>query len=146
MMTSLKSPAELAGPLDRHNVLGLLDDTDAGQVATRVKADAALLGLGDVATDAAEADLVLDLHQCIDESPHIDGISLQQMERNALCALGTDARQPAELVDEVLDHAFIHLSSLCPDHDTQAHCVRQSGPTAPTGRVRRSPCRQVRAQ
>src|ERR1019366_9118781 len=30
------------------------------------------------------------------------------MERNALCALGTDAGQPAELVDQVLDHALIH--------------------------------------
>ena len=54
------APAELAGALDRDDVLGLLDDADDVGVAARVAADAALLGLGDVAADRAEPDLVLD--------------------------------------------------------------------------------------
>ena len=45
---------ELAGALDRDDVLGLLDDADQGGVAARVAADPALLGLGDVAADLAE--------------------------------------------------------------------------------------------
>ena len=53
--------AELPGALDRDDVLGLLDDAQHGQVAARVEADPALLGLGDVAADVAEPDLVLDL-------------------------------------------------------------------------------------
>src|ERR1035437_1316974 len=56
------TPSELAGPFDGHDVLGLFDDADTGQVATRVQADTALFGFGDVAADAAEADLLLDLN------------------------------------------------------------------------------------
>ena len=36
------------------------------------------------------------------------------MERNTLSALGTDPGQPPELVDQVLDHAFIHTGETIP--------------------------------
>ena len=41
---------------------------------------------------------------------HSGVIGVQQMERDALGRLGADARQLAELVDEVLDDAFIHAA------------------------------------
>src|SRR4051794_2198946 len=66
--------AELAGPLDRDDVLRLIDDADYRLVAARVAADAAELGLGDVAADLAEPDLVLDLHQSVDQAPHVGGV------------------------------------------------------------------------
>src|SRR5665647_1732078 len=108
------APPELAGPLDSHDVLGLFDDADTGQVTTGVQADAALFGFGDVAADVAEADLLLDLHQRFDEPVHIDRVGPQQMERDALRALGTDAWKSSELVDQVLDHAFIHSGEPIP--------------------------------
>src|SRR6476661_1018059 len=43
------APAELASLLDRHHVLGLLDDADDGEVPPRVAADTALVLLADVA-------------------------------------------------------------------------------------------------
>ena len=108
------APTELAGPFDGHHVLGLLDDADTGQVTTRIQADAAFLGFGHVSADAAETDLLLDLHQRGDEPFDIDSVGLEQMERDALRALGTDARQSSELVDQVLDHAFIHIGEPIP--------------------------------
>jgi len=44
----------------------------------------------------------------------IDRVGLEKMECNALRALGTDARQSSELVDQVLDHAFIHIGEPIP--------------------------------
>src|SRR5690606_4247954 len=55
------TPAELARALDRDDVLGLLDDADHLGRTARVRADAALLGLRDVAARLAEADARLDL-------------------------------------------------------------------------------------
>jgi len=39
--------------------------------------------------------------------PRVGGLGLEEVERDALRALGTDAGQPTELVDEVLDDAFV---------------------------------------
>ena len=39
------------------------------------------------------------------------GSACQQVERDALRALGPDAGQPAELVDQVLDDAFVQRPS-----------------------------------
>ena len=114
--------AELAGLLDRDDVLGLLDHADDRQVAPRVAADPALLGLGDVAADAAEPHLVLDLGQRADQPAHVDRVGGEQVERDALRALGPDAGQPAELVDQVLDRALVHLR-------TRAGPCRPSLPT-----------------
>ena len=51
--------AELAGALDRDDVLGLLDHAQHGRVAPRVAADAALVVLGDVAADRQNRTLSL---------------------------------------------------------------------------------------
>ncbi len=53
--------AELAGLLDRDDVLRLLDDAEHRAVATRVAADPAQLVSRDVAADVAEAHLLRDL-------------------------------------------------------------------------------------
>jgi len=103
-------PAELTGALDRDDVLGLLHDTDDGTVPPLVAADVAQLLLRDVAARRTEADLRLDLHQGLREPPYVGGLRLQDVEGDPLRALGTDAGQPAQLVDEVLDHAFVHGS------------------------------------
>ena len=102
--------AELPGPLDRDDVLGLLDDADHREVAAWVPADPALLLLGDVAADRAEPDLVLDLGQRSHQPSNIDRIGGEQVERDPLGALRADAGKPAELVDQVLDRAFVHVA------------------------------------
>ncbi len=101
--------AELTRPLDRDDVLRLLDDTDHGRVAPWVTADPALFLFGDVAADGTEPHLVLDLDQRVGQPAHVDGIGGQQVERDPLSALGPDTGQPAQLVDEVLDDTFVHV-------------------------------------
>jgi hypothetical protein len=99
---------ELPRPLDRDNVLRLLDDADDAAVTPRVQAYAALFLLRDIAAHRTEPDLVLDLEQCVREAAYVGGIGLEDMEGYPLCALGTDAGKPAQLVDEVLNNAFVH--------------------------------------
>jgi len=103
-----------AGALDGDDVLGLLDDADGRVVAPRVGADAALLGLGDVAALLAEADARLDLGEGRDEPGHVVGVGLQEVEGDALGALGTDPGESSELVDQVLHSAFVHTATLSP--------------------------------
>ena len=83
--------SELAGPLDGQHVLGFFDDTDDGRIAARIAADPALVALGDVAADSAEADLVLHPQQRAGESLDIDRFGGEQVKRDALSALRTDA-------------------------------------------------------
>src|SRR5215207_10131416 len=87
--------AELAGPLDRHDVLGLLDHADQCEVATRVAADPALRLLRDVAADLTEFDLLLHLHEHVREPAYVGLVGGEQVERDALCGLRTDAGQAA---------------------------------------------------
>ena len=42
-------------------------------------------------------------------SGYVGGFGREQVERDPLGTLRADARQPAELVDEVLDRAFVHV-------------------------------------
>ena len=100
-------PPVLAGALDGNDVLGLLDDADDALVAAGVAADGALGGLGDVAAGLAEADLGLDGAQGLDEALDGGRVGGQDVEGHALGGLGADAGQLAELVDEVLDGAFV---------------------------------------
>src|SRR6478735_9315327 len=113
--------AELAGALDGDDVLGLLDDADGGLVAARVGADAAALGLRDVAAHLAEPDARLDLGQRRDETRDVLGVGLEQVEGDALGALGPDAGEPSELVDEVLHRAFVHTATLSPAGVARGH-------------------------
>src|SRR5690606_22353634 len=104
-------PPELARALDGDDVLGLLDDADHLVAAPGVEADAAALRLGHVAAHLAELDAQLHLGERVDQPLDLLVVSGQQVERDALRALGPDAGQPAELVDQVLDRAFVHKGS-----------------------------------
>src|SRR6266545_3878191 len=101
---------DLPGALDRHHVLGLLDHADRGEVAARVPADPALRLLGHVAADLAELDLLLDLDQDVRQSFDVGRVGREQVECDPLRRLRADAREPAELVDQVLDGPFVHVS------------------------------------
>lgn len=99
---------ELPGPLDRDDVLGLLDNAEGVGVAARIGADSAERVLGDIAADRAELDLGLDLGERRDEPLDVGFVGREQVEGDALRALGPDPGQLPEFVDKVLDHAFIH--------------------------------------
>ncbi len=94
------------------DVLGLLDDADRGRRAAGVTAHPALRLLRDVAADLAEPDARLDLGQRDDQPPHVRGVRGEHVERDPLRALGTDAGQPPELVDQVLDRTLVHTPTL----------------------------------
>src|SRR5690606_20617689 len=72
--------AELAGALDRHDVLGLLHHAQHGRVAPRITTDPAPLLLGDVAAHRAEADLVLDLGEHRREPAYVGRVGLEDVE------------------------------------------------------------------
>ena len=84
--------AELAGPLDRDDVLGLLDDAEHLVGAPRVAADPALLGLGDVEAGGAEAHLLLDPAQRRGQPVDVGRVGREDVERDPLGALRPDAR------------------------------------------------------
>ena len=52
----------------------------------------------------------LSLRTSDGKSIDVGALGGQQMERDALRALRTDAGQPAELVDQVLDRTFVHAA------------------------------------
>src|SRR5690606_32893704 len=89
---------ELARALDGGDILRLLDDADRGGGTTRVAADGAALLLGHVAADLAEPHLVAHLDEYLGEAGHVEGLGLQDVERDALGGLRADAGEPAELV------------------------------------------------
>ena len=106
--------AELSRALDRHDVLALLHHTQHRGVAPRIGADAAFGLDRDVAAHDAEVNPGLGLDEGRGEALDILGVGVEQMEGDALSALGTDARQLAELLDEILDHALVHLTQPSP--------------------------------
>jgi hypothetical protein len=99
---------KLARLLDRDDILGLFDHAQDREIATRITADAALILFGDISADSAEAHFLLHLAQGVNEALHVDGIRSQDVEGNALRALGPDTGKPAELIDQVLNYAFVH--------------------------------------
>src|SRR5680860_93892 len=103
---------ELAGAFDRDDVLGLLHDTDHRKVPPRVTTDPALLILRHVAADRAELHPVFHLGQDMGEPTYVRRVCRQDVERDALRALGSHARESPQLVDQVLDDAFVHRGSL----------------------------------
>src|SRR5699024_7488575 len=87
------------------------------RVPAGIGADAALRPFRDVAAGLAEGDLVLDLAQGLDQALDVLRVGLQEVEGDPLGTLGTDPGQAAELVDQVLDHTFVHASTLRPTGD-----------------------------
>src|SRR5215217_2209465 len=92
--------------LDRRRVLRFLDDAQHLRIAAGVPTDAAALALGDVAALLAERDLLLGADQRLGEALGVVGRLLHDVEGEPLGRLRPDARQPRELVDEVLDRAL----------------------------------------
>jgi len=106
--------AELADLLHGRDVLGLFHDADHRRVAARVEADAALVGFRHVPAGPAEPDLLCHLDQRVREPLHLGLIDGQQVKSDPLGALRADPGQPPELVDEILDDAFVHVRSQVP--------------------------------
>ena len=79
-------------------------------IAARITTDAALLFLGDVATYRAEAGSLLDCYQHLRQAAHVGWLSLENVEGQTLRALGPDAGQPPEFIDQVRNNAVVHLS------------------------------------
>src|SRR5258706_6996072 len=130
---------ELADLLNRRDVLGLLDDADHREIAPRVPADAALVLLGDVAADAAELHPLQHLDQRGGQAAYVGRISGQQVEGDALGALRPDARQLTELVDEVLNDAFVHLRTSRPPRHPPSLVIRRPAEAGQPGESRQPP-------
>src|SRR5690606_27826242 len=60
----------------------------------------------------AEADALLDLLQRVLQPRDVGRVGGEQVERDALSALRTHARQAAELVDQVLNRPLEHARTL----------------------------------
>src|SRR5215470_3115571 len=126
--------AEFADFLNRSHVLRLLDHADHREVTAGIPADPALLLLGHVAAYPAEPHPLGDLDQHRGQAAHVGRVGAQQVEGDALGALGPDAGQPAELVDEALDHSFVHVRSSPPGDRRAAwvdHLLVPSGSSPP---------------
>ena len=95
-------PGELARLLHRHDVAWVLDHADRRPVPAVVQADRAQLALGHVEAADAQRHALLHGHDGIGQAQGVLGRHLEEMESDALGRLGTDARKPAELVDEGL--------------------------------------------
>ena len=85
--------AVLAGSFDRNDVGRVLNDADHRRVATLVPAVLTERLVGDVEADLAETHLLLDLADHLAETRRVGSRGLQEMECDALCALGTYPRQ-----------------------------------------------------
>src|SRR6266540_3045205 len=106
--------AELARLLDRHQVARLLDHAHQGRVAAWVLADPAGVAFGDVPAVAAEMHPGLDLVDGHGQPLRVRRLDLEQVEGDPLGALGPDPGKPPELVDQILDRAFIHVEKVPP--------------------------------
>ena len=91
---------EVARLLDGRDVLRLLDDADEPVVARRVRAEVAGIGVGDVAAHRAVGDAILDVVHGLDEPFDFLARRFQDVEREPLRALGADAGQALQLLDE----------------------------------------------
>ena len=99
--------AELLGSLDRHDVSRFLDDADHRAIAPLIQAELTQLTFGDVEAATTPGDLLLDLDDRRCESARVFRRDPQDVERDALGRLGSDARKPTELIDQALDRAGV---------------------------------------
>ena len=89
-----------AGALDGDDVERLFDDADGVGGAVGVGADGAGVGVGDVLADAAELGAVLDLEERVGERFGFGARGAEDVVGEALGALGADAGQAVEGVDQ----------------------------------------------
>ena len=99
-------------------------DSEQDIESVNIVAGDRIFRLGDIATHAAEPDLVFDLSEHLHEPGHIGRVSLHEIERNALRTLGTNSGESAELVDEVLHDAFKHPRRLRCVTDKHGYAAR----------------------
>src|SRR6266508_3512368 len=92
--------AELPCPLEREQVIRLLDDAERPGIALGVATDAAGILLGHVEAYRAVDDELLELDEGFGQRRHLGGGTLEEKEGQALGRLGPDAGQPLERVDE----------------------------------------------
>ena len=78
----------------------LFDDANLALIARRARAIDARIDIGDVVADGAEAQLCLELADGVGERIGIRGARAQNVKGEALRALGSDAGQLAQLLDE----------------------------------------------
>jgi hypothetical protein len=105
---------ELTRTLDRDDVSRVLDDAEDRGVTAIVGTDGTAFGDADVEADRAEHGALFDLDDRSRQTSRILGSDFQQMKGDPLSGLRTDAREPPELVDEVLDRAFEQRQSRLP--------------------------------
>src|SRR4029077_15286313 len=103
--------AEFTGALDALHTLRLLDNAYQRRIPARIAADPASVLVGDVAAHRAELHAVAHLAQHGGQPIDVGRLHRQQMKRDTLRALRPDTGQLAELVDQILDGAFEHLST-----------------------------------
>src|SRR5207302_6061900 len=91
---------EVARLLDRHHVLRLLDDANQVAIAGVAAAEDARVGVGDVVADGTIGDALLHLAHGVHEAVGLFARRLENVKREPLRALGTDAGQALQLLDE----------------------------------------------
>ena len=90
----------VAGALDAGDAGGLLDDADEALVADGAGAVSAGIDVGDVVADGAEAQAGLKLADGVGEGGGVFIAGAQEVEGEALGALGADTGEFLEFVDE----------------------------------------------
>ena len=88
--------------LDRRDVARLPHHADACGVARGVLADGALVTRGVVKATAAKMNLLLDGKDGVGQAARFLNVRFQQVIRDALGRLGTNARKSAQLIEKNL--------------------------------------------
>jgi predicted enzyme related to lactoylglutathione lyase len=101
---------ELARPLDREEVDGLLHDTDERVIAPCIAADRAGLFLREIAALVAEPNPFLDVLDRRGERERFVLWPLEQVKRQPVGRARADAGKAGELRDQILDGGAQHLS------------------------------------
>lgn len=88
--------------LDRRNVARLAHHADARGIARGILADGALVTRGIVEATAAKMNLLLDGEDGVGQATRLLNVGFQQVIRDALSRLGTNARKSAQLIKKNL--------------------------------------------
>lgn len=116
--------------LDGLHVARLAHHADAGAVAHAVHADGALVGRSVVEAAAAEVHVFLYVEDGLGQTARLLGIGFEQVVGDALRALGANARQTAQLIEQPLKILVAGHASL--SRSIQTERARARRPQAPT--------------